>query len=348
MKVGILTFHEGLNHGAFLQAYATMRVLENLGHEAVIINYKNSKHWWDEDVRPWLAYRRPIRFVDRFKKQAAFHRDQKLFNQTRFTKQPEEVQKLDFDAVVVGSDVVWNYKVFGFDDLFFGNLPAKKKISYAPSFGWVNHGDAHPEGVAEGIRSFDVISVRDENTQKIVESIIGEPPPIVLDPTLIHDFTDDEVVTSRIKQLDRYIMVYAYVADPDVITMVRNYADEHGLKVVSVGYRQFWCDRVFMDVGPMEWLGFYKNASFVVTSTFHGSIFSLKYEKEFIYIKNEKAHNRVVSLADICGLHDAFFKTNEKAVLIRPDYVDVNQRLSPLIQFSRQWLNTALTPELDG
>ena len=68
MQIGILTYHEGLNHGAYLQALAIMRIIEKLGHDVTIINYKNKEHWLQEDVRPWMAYRRPIRFVDRFKK----------------------------------------------------------------------------------------------------------------------------------------------------------------------------------------------------------------------------------------------------------------------------------------
>lgn len=342
MKVGIFTFHEGLNHGAYLQAFATMRVLQELRHDVEIINYKNRRHWWKEDVRPWFAYRRPIRFVDRFRKERAFKRDQKLFNQTRFTKNPEDVRRLEFDAIVVGSDVVWDYKVFGFDDLFFGNLPARKKIAYAPSFGCVNFGDQHPAGVAERIKSFDAISVRDENSRRIVEAITQKSPPIVLDPTLIYDFNGDEKITPRIKKLGRYILVYCYMDDADVISRVRKYADRHGMKLVSVGYRQFWCDMTLMDAGPMEWLGLYHQASCVVTSTFHGTIFALKYEKEFFYIKNERAHNRIESLAEICGLKEAFFGLEDKVVLIQPDYKDVHRRLEPLVISSREWLRLAV------
>ncbi len=345
MKIGILTFHEGLNHGAYLQAFATMRVLQELGHEAIIINYKNRAHWWDEDIRPWLAYRRPIRFIDRLHKQRAFSRDHKRFNLTQFTKSPKDIQQLHFDAVVVGSDVVWNYKIFGIDDLFFGNLPASKIISYAPSFGWVNHGEKHPKGVAEGIHKFDSISVRDENTRKIVESITGESPPTVLDPTLIYEFSSDEEITPRIKKLDKYILVYAYVSDPDVIFRIQKYARDNELKIISLGYRQFWCDKVYMDVGPMEWLGFYRYASAVATSTFHGTIFALKYEKDFWYIKNEKAFNRVASLAETCGLKEAFFGSDDPIVFIHPEYVEVQRRLAPLVLFSRNWLERSIRRE---
>lgn len=342
MKIGVLTFHEGLNHGAYLQAYATMRVLEEMGHCVTLINYKNREHWLEEDVHPWKVYRRPIRFIDRFKKIKAFKADHKLFKLTPFTKDPKVVQRLGFDVVVVGSDVVWNYKIFGFDKLYFGHLPAKRTIAYAPSFGWVNFGDQHPAGVAEGIQSFDVLSVRDDNTRRIVESITGVSAVTVLDPTLIYDFSKDEVITPRIQKLGKYMLVYAYVSDPDVISGVQKYAREHGLKLVSLGYRQPWCDKVYMDVGPMEWLGFYRHASAVATSTFHGTIFALKYKKEFFYIKNEKAQNRVVSLADSCGLTDAFFGSDDPMAFVQPDHEDVQRHLKPLADASRNWLEQAL------
>ena len=173
MRIGILTYHDGLNHGAYLQAFATMRILQEAGHDIRIINYKNREHWLQEDVRPWFKYRRPVRFIDRIKKQRAFKEDHKRFAMTAFTKSPDKVQKLDFDVVVVGSDVVWNYKIFGFDALYFGKLPARRVISYASSFGWANLEGKHPDGVEQGLKSFDAISVRDSNTWKIVKEYTG-------------------------------------------------------------------------------------------------------------------------------------------------------------------------------
>ena len=342
MKLGILTYHEGLNHGAYLQAFATMKVLEGLGHDVTIINYKNKEHWLQEDLRPWLAYRRPIRFLDRFKKERAFKKDHKKFHLTPFTKDPKKVQEWDFDVVVVGSDVVWNYKIFGFDPIYFGSVFAHRKISFAASAGWVNHGESHPAELNEGLSSFDAISVRDENTRALVQVATGEDAPIVLDPTLIYDFGDDEVMTRRIREFGDYLLIYAYVSDSIMVKKIQDLAIEKGLKTLSLGYRQFWCDKTLMDVGPLEWLSFFKHAACIATSTFHGTIFALKYEKEFMYIKNEKAKNRVVSLAEICGLSQIMFEDKNDIVMVNPDYASVKKALKPLVDSSLKWLSKAI------
>ncbi|MFL2877214.1 MAG: polysaccharide pyruvyl transferase family protein [Pontiellaceae bacterium] len=344
MKLGILTYHEGLNHGAYLQAFATMKVLKGLGHDVTIINYKNQEHWLQEDLRPWLAYRRPIRFLDRLKKERAFKKDHKQFHLTPFTKDPKKVQEWAFDVVVVGSDVVWNYKIFGFDPVYFGGFVADRKVSFAASSGWVNHGESHPQGMADGLSSFHAISVRDENTRAIVQAATGEDAPIVLDPTLVYDFGDDEVMTTRIRELGDYLLIYAYVSDSQMVKKIQDLATEKGLKTLSLGYRQLWCDKTLMDVGPLEWLSFYKHAACVATSTFHGTIFALKYEKEFLYIKNEKAKNRVVSLAEICGLSQIMFGDQHDIVMVNPDYTSVKKALKPLVDSSLNWLSRAINP----
>lgn len=342
MKIGILTFHEGLNHGAYLQTFATMRLLENLGHDVTVINYKNKEHWLQEDVRPWFAYRRPIRFFDHFKKKRAFEIDHKKFNLTPFTKDPKKIHEWSFDLVIVGSDVVWNYKIFGYDSVYFGDFRTEKKISYAASSGWVNNGEEHPDGMAKGLCSFDAISVRDENTRAIVKMATGKDTPIVLDPTLLYDFSDDEIMTKRIKELGDYLLIYAYITDDFMIKKITEMAAHRGLMTLSVGYRQLWCDMTLMDVGPLEWLSFYRHAKCVATSTYHGTIFALKYEKEFLYIKNEKAKNRVVSLAEICGLRSKMFTDQNNLVTINPDYNNVKSALEPFVDFSSKWLSQAI------
>jgi hypothetical protein len=343
MKVGILTFHEGLNHGAYLQAFATMRMLQAMGHEVEIINYKNRQHWLNEDMRPWLKYRRPVRFIDRFKKQMAFSRDHGLFVRTSFTTKPEDVRNLGFDVVVVGSDCVWNYKTFGYDDLYFGGLNARRIISYAPSFGWVNAEENILDQVKPGLGRFDAISVRDENTRKIVRSLLEIDAPMVLDPTLVYDFSPDEAPSKRMEKNKPYLLVYAYTMIEETIRTVKAYAKANGLKTIATGYRQDWCDANLMGVGPLEWLTFYRNAHTVLTSTFHGAVFSLKYGRKFFYVVNDKAKNRVVSLLETCGMADALRGVaNQEVRLLEPDYVAVSGALKQAATESRKWLRENL------
>lgn len=337
MNVGILTYHEGLNHGAYLQAFATMRVLQGMGHEVEIINYKNKTHRYMEDVRPWLKYRRPVRFSDRIKKQVAFKRDHKSLSLSPYTTDPDVVKKRHYDVVVVGSDVVWNYKIFGYDDLYFGGANADRIISYAPSFGWVNAEDQIPPEVTEGMRRYDAMSVRDENTQEIVKNLMGLEAQMVLDPTLIYDFEEDARASQRLPK--PYLLVYAYTATSATVATVRKYAEERGLETIATGYRQDWCKRNLMGVGPLEWLTMFNKAHSVVTSTFHGMVFALLNQKQFYYIANSKARNRVISLLNTCGIVQTL-NTAEDGTLIwfDPDYDEVMPRLKTAAEASRTWL----------
>lgn len=341
MKIGILTFHKGPNHGAYLQAMVTMRFFRALGHNAVLINYQNRTHWRKERILPWLKYRHPIRFLDHWKKQKAFKNDQRLFEATEFTTDPAEVKKLHFDLLVVGSDVVWDYTLFGHDDLFFGALNADRKIAYAASFGKVNYGTQIPAPVKKGLRRFDAISVRDENSRKIVESVLGERPVTVLDPCFLDDFSNDERHTKTIDRLERYLLVYAFAMRPEEIEMTKRFASERGLKTVALGYRQKWCDKNLMGVGPLEWLAFYRKAQYVVTSTFHGTIFAIKYRKQFLVSMNEKIKNRVVSLLHSAGLEERTFGDIE-LLEDEIDYRGVEKRLRPKIELSAEFLSQNL------
>ncbi len=344
MKIGILTFHEGLNHGAYLQAFATMRVLQGQGYEVEIINYKNHKHWLMEDIRPWRVYRRPVRFVDHWKKMRAFKRDQQKMALSPFTKNSEDVLKQHYDVVVVGSDVVWNYKIFGYDDPYFGGLNADRIVSYAPSFGWVDANEAVLSEVSEGLKRFDAISVRDENSRQIIENMMGIDPPVVLDPTLIYDFAGDAEPISCIDSSKPYLLVYAYAVNPDTIATVKAYAKKHGLQIVATGYRENWCDVNCMGAGPLEWLTLFQNAHTVLTSTFHGTVYALKNEKRFFFIPNKKAKNRVVSLLATCGIDHSFISDegSGKTILIDPDYAQVNRLLHIETEKSVAWLKQAV------
>lgn len=341
MKIGILTYHDGPNHGAYLQAYSTMRVLENDGHDVDIINYKNKKHKFKEGFLSFLNFRRPSHFSDFFIKKRTFRKAHKKLNliPERITTNSIEINKLHFDLVVVGSDVVWNYKIFGFDPIYFGDLNATRIISYAASFGWVSESDTRPHKLELFVNeNFDALSVRDENSKRIIREITESDASLVLDPTLIYNFSNEEKKYDLPNDIGKYILVYSYMRDEDVINYVKNYAQKYNLSTISVGYRQSWCDAVLMDVDPFEWLYLYKNADRVLTSTYHGTIFSIKYQKDFFYITNEKAKMRVKSLFNLLGIQANLDVSDGKLLEISPKYKDVFNSLDTNAEKSKKWL----------
>jgi hypothetical protein len=340
LKVGILTYHDGFNHGAFLQAFSMQKVLESCGHHVCVINYKNKVHARKEGWRQLIKYRRPRRFLDFFEKRTAFHQAHSQFNLSSYTTDPEEVDRLGLDAVVVGSDVVWNYKIFGYDDLYFGGVKATKRIAYAPSFGWIGGDDPGIEETTAGLRRFDHISARDENTQRIAERVTGIQPPKVLDPTFLIDFAPYEQMTERIRRLPPFLLVYAHSITDDHVAQVMAFAKKEGLICLATGYRQPWCDKNCIGVGPFEWLALYRAARFVVTSTFHGTIFSVKYEKPFVVSMNEMAKIRVGSLLKTLQLPNCVLPFGLDGEYF--DYTKCREVLSKEVLFSREWITRAI------
>lgn len=349
MKIGILTFHEGLNHGAYLQAYCTMLTLRALGHDPVIINYKNREHWMKEDVRPWLAYRRPVRFFDRFRKEKAFRTDLKKMPLTAYTRDSAQVRRQHFDAVVFGSDVVWDTGIFGYDPLYFGDVKADLRIAFAASCGKTSQYGVHEGRVRAQLKQFDHISVRDRNTERLVSEMTGTVPPVVLDPVflpehlvgLINDGTVKEQIPS-----EPFILVYGtQYADEDV-RFIRTFTEKRGLKVISVGNRNLWADRSVLSVGPLSILNWFGAADFVFSSTFHGAIFAIRNEKNFAVRIHSSIQNKVTSLLELLGLPER--GADEMNLLhdtlsVPVDYGPVNEVIERERSRSFDFLNSALS-----
>lgn len=355
MKIGILTFHEGLNHGAYLQAYCTMLTVRALGHDPVIINYKNREHWLKEDVRSWLIYRRPVRFWDRWQKQRAFKRDQKKLPLTSYTRNSDEVRKWHFDVVIVGSDVVWDTGIFGFDSLYFGDLNTDRRIAYAASCGGTDGYGVDEAEIQAALNRFDQISVRDLNTKQIVAELTSNTPQMVLDPVFLLEDIYRVIEHSGFKpaectRLEKlkdvpFLLVYGVQYSREDIGLIREFAQKRKLKVISVGNRTLWADESIVTVGPLGILRWFGAAEYVFSSTFHGCIFAICCEKNFAVRIHPTIRNKVTSLLDMLGIPERGVEqlSNMKEVLDQPiDYSVVNDRLLPLREFSHNWLATAL------
>lgn len=343
MNIGILTFHDGINHGAYLQAFGTYNFLRELNHDVEIINYKNAFHRKAE-LKVFLFHKNPLLIVSNIRKMIAFYHDQKFF---RMDKQVYSVDEIDdrYDAIVVGSDVVWNYsdKFLGQDPIYFGHgLKAERIVSYAPSSGKLDLARSVPSYVAEGLPLFHSVSVRDENTARMVQNIAGFKPPIVVDPTFLTEYTGYEDA-SRVPDGD-FILVYAYKLTDKEVESVKRFSAEKKIKIVSIGYKNRWADKNIINIGPFEWLAFFRAAKYVLTSTFHGTIFSIIYKKNFVVSVNENIKNKVSTiLSRVDLLHRLAVDADVYTVLSEsPDYAMVYSKLDPMIDSSKSYLKSAL------
>ena len=366
MKAGLVTFYHIHHYGALLQAAATERAVESLGGACEIIDYyvnQNNDLFRKPtgvgsaaaDVHTALHYKA---LRDRYQRFERFSRDYLRISGHRFESLEElRSAELPYDLILSGSDQIWNPKIFPdgrFDPVFFGTFSSRRKIAYAPSFG-VPH---IPEGMEEELRSylesFSHISVRERQGREIVKEITGKDVPVVLDPTLLLTAEQWSAMAVPPDRSGGYILCYCISKPGALAPYIQRLAEETGLPVVQLcGIRQKVHPRAVcvLDAGPSEFLGLFQNASYVCTNSFHGTVFSVQFQKPFFtaVAPSELAapeSSRTFSILSRLGLTERIIGTGATAGLDDTiDWADVDRRLRAARQSSLDYLRAALWDE---
>ena len=218
--------------------------------------------------------------------------------------------------------------------MFGEGLNANKVITYAASFGATTVPKLEKLGikdtVAKLLKNLNKISVRDANSMSVVEELTGAVPNKNVDPVLIYDYTKHMPSSVDLKD---YMIVYTYpgrITDKNEIKAIRAYAKNKGLKLVSIGHYFPWCDMTIVP-HPFEVLAYFKNATCVVTDTFHGSIFSIKFNKQFCTIVRGMNSNKLTHLLEQFGLSGRIANDVSKlpSIMDTPiDYEPVNSKIA--------------------
>jgi polysaccharide pyruvyl transferase WcaK-like protein len=305
MKVGILTLHNTTNYGATLQAYALWHYLNGLGINVEVIDYRPRK--------VIEAYRRHLFELKRRKpilRNAILWTKMKWFVNKHLklslrTVYDQELMKQfidDYDVVICGSDEIWNIysPIIGFDSAFFLDFIDKtktKKSSYAASFGFTSSLKQDDiQSISKFLPEFSYISVRDSNSKKIVSEIYDGPISKVLDPT----FLIQEHYHSLIKPINltrRYILIYSNGLNNHHSKIISYLAKKLDLYVISVGVSRFKiANKTIIDADPIEWLNLFKNADFIFTEFYHGTIFSIIFKKQFWVLPHKDKQTKINDL----------------------------------------------------
>ena len=338
-KIGILTFPTVTNHGGYLQAFATYNILKEKGYEVSVINYRNKKHLLNEYKALFIKKNFFITLTN-IKRFFKFRSAQKRFLMDDLTTEIKKINTDKFDIVIVGADIVWNYDTpfVGKDPIYFGKgLENKFLISYASSMGNSDKDKPIPEYVKNGVKNFSCISVRDQNSIDILE-VINQKGTITLDPCLIYDYSKFEI-KPNIKQ--KYILVYAFEFTDKDILEIKTFAKNKSLKIISIGFntKHSWCDENLMVLDPLEFLGYYRSASYVFTSTFHGTLFAIKYKKKFALRMNFTIERKVNTILEELKLTDQVIENSVNECWENDiDYSYVDKKMSKKINHSRKFL----------
>ena len=340
MNIGILSMQRVMNYGSFLQGFALRRTIEELGNKCEFVDIEQGKIFpelrrtpsfllqkaW-ERYGKWDLWKR-IRYTRMFQ--------QRFRNEFLETLGVNEHRLPHFDTVVIGSDEVFNFAQrvpWGYTPQLYGRVSnADKVISYAASFGHTTMADIEHYGVKEemaaALKSMRAISVRDDNSFALVKELTGKEPLRHVDPVLMFDYAP------YVKSVDKenYIIIYTYpnrIKSRKEIEAIRTFARKHGKKLVSIGFYFPWCDETVIP-NPFEVLGYIRQADYVVTDTFHGSVMSLKFNRPFAAIVRSSNRQKMTSLLSQFRLDNRIVGNMEKLedkLLMSSDYDFVNMEL---------------------
>lgn len=360
MKVGIITFHRALNYGALLQAFALRYSLSKLGAEAQILDYRNPIM---EDMYsyPPFSQRKNLRDKVKFliqgkselKRRTKFEYYRNKYLNLSNELHTEEDMKLvsdKYDKFITGSDQVWNYGAHNFDKNYFLEFVNErtKKYSYAASFGISS---LPKEYIAEykGVLSdFAMCSVREKQGLEILSALGIEHRRIDLDPTMLltkGDWLSQFNIPVNPKQ--KYIFAYYFELTDTLRSYIEQLAKKTDCTVVFVGNplkAPFCCKcKALKTADPIDFVNAIANAEYVVTNSFHGTAFSIIFNKKF-YVEllktDAKVNSRIENILHVFSLEKRIIDTHYKEDDV--DWNLVNSRMSEMRKESLDYLKEIL------
>ena len=356
MKIGILTYYGVHNHGAVLQANALKMVLESKGHECGFLKFERS--YSNISQKQASKYKIGINSIgfylrylmDKGPGNVLYNlKKKKTLARFRSDKLPifGEYQDFNGDLVVIGSDEVFSLEI-GINPFLYGNgLKSKHVFSYAGCFGPTTYHEVVRQSktdiIARGLKKMEAVSVRDENSWRIVKKTANIDSTLVCDPVILYGY--EKEMNQFIPSIKEYILIYAYdknMNDPSEYGYIKKYAEKHSFKVVSVGYYHKWCKNI--NASPEELLGWIKHASMVVTDTFHGTVMSIICNTPVV-VKLRGNQNKLEFLLSEYGLLNRAiedFSALEKIVDVPEDFTYINQVISERRVASMEFIEDAL------
>jgi len=337
-RVGILTFHRAHNYGAMLQAYALCEIVNEMGADCEIIDYKCKsidRAYHKEDIistfqRSGIAdgiidvYKRlqnryywDIGYL-RFKKFLKHH----LKTSNYSYKNINEMVDLPYDTYIFGSDQIWNKKLTkGLDPVYFGKfVPSdNRKIAYAASAGNGLLDNDDKIKFKNMLSDFHLIGVREQQLKNEIQNLGLQNTECVLDPTLLlNPERWKDLIAKKPLVNGNYILVYQVKKNKRAYNIAKKIADQTGYKIVEINlkydpfYKFYYSDdgiKQLWTCGPKEFLNLFYHSKYVVTTSFHGTCFSIIFNKQFYYIPSIGIEGRCASLLNILDLENRIVKS---------------------------------------
>ena len=374
MKVGIMSMQRIYNNGSFLQSYSMKKNLEQMGHEVVFVDYEIGKNLLKEEVQKEnKLVKVKNKVVNKARRMLKLRKNE---SEALLKKQWEDyaqnendfnnnvlpllgvgknyVYRPVLDVLVIGSDEVFNClqpnDQVGYSPQLFGaENRAKKVISYAATFGNTTGEGLRQYGIEQEVAGYlkqmDAISVRDAASVKLTKHLTGIQPYYHVDPVFLYDYSKEMKDSVDLKD---YIVVYSYwdrISEPEAEAVIK-FAKKKHKKIITLAGPQRYVGE-FVKASPFEVLSYMKNADYIITDTFHGSVFSIKFNKKFVALIREGTgreygnSNKLLDLLERFGLSDRKISDMgdmEQMLEQEIDYAPVNEKIAQEREKSLEYL----------
>lgn len=382
-KIGILNCSHIVNFGSVLQSYAVEKVVRDLtGRNVVSIRYKQKKGLlYLRNYLPLLLEKELVAFKWRGVKRKLYLKfiNKNLGNQCRirekhftiFVNKHFNLSNIyigrkhlidstnEYSVFILGSDQVWHPINFGSHYYTMEWIPNDvPKITYAASFGVGSIPNRQKKTTKKYLKRIQDISVREERGAELVRELTGKEVPVVVDPTLLLDKKDWDAVSNKIPDSNDFIFCYFLGNNKKARDFAAELSQKTGLKIISILFMDEinkmdfgFGDEQLFEIGPGEFISYIKNATYIVTDSFHGTIFSLIYHKKFITFDRfsdngtESTNSRMDTLFEKLKLQNQRGGSGndlEKVIDNTIDYDTVDKRCQELKNESIDYLKKAL------
>lgn len=355
-KIGLISFHRANNYGAVLQAYALSDIIKRLGYNPITIDYKNQSiensyalyYFKGRSLKSIIsgAITYHIRKKKKYKYEDFRSKFLTLYEVTDLFSMNCDI----FSKFITGSDQVWNYKIILFDKVYFLNFvyDHKKKNSYAASFGFDRVPDEFLDDYKKLLSDFNHISVRESQGANIIKELIGRDAEVCLDPTMLLSGDEWCKISHDFKSKKDYILIYQMATSQSLLDFAVYLSKKTNCDIIYISdaIRKRIKATYASGIGPLEFLGLLKNAKYVVTNSFHGTAFSINFNKPFfveMLPPPANVNSRLKSILDIFDLRSRqIINGNNDNIFNEIDYTSVNQKLELERQRSLDYLKRIL------
>ncbi len=370
-KIGILTFHWADNYGALLQCYALKEYLAKKGYDVSVINYwpqyaliKRAtrigsaaiKKQFGVDVKPnWklvfknIVLGRVLSAKRSTEKMDLFRIEHIVGNQKKYLTYAELQENINqFEILISGSDQIWNPNITGgtFDKSYFLSFEscASMKVAYAASLGvkfqpeWKNDFKAL-------LSQYHFISAREKSLACLINTECDKLCKSVVDPVFLLEKKDWECLVTKNIIKEHYIFVYVLQRDTRIVSMANWLSQKTKLPIHILGARRPYRKATYIKGGVIEeFINQIKNADYVLTNSFHGTAFSLIFQRRFLAFLDSLKPTRIIDLLTDIGMEKYIYNSNNREVIFdEPDYNQAYNLMNIRIRESEEYIDNCIS-----